>query len=536
MHNLNDFDHFIIPPDPKRMVEGLRDTGYSFDTAIADIVDNSIMADATTVKIDIEQDPIGEVLVFIVDNGTGMNIEELKNAVKYGSDRQANPKSLSKFGLGLKTGSTAFCKRLSIISKRSETTLQRATWDLDKIQDEWRVERAKGTPEQERMISEISADNSGTIIMWENVDRLIKNYVDPLGGHAQNALKKLEDGLINHLSMVFQRFLDKEDERAPFLKIEVNGKSVDPWDPFCLWHPETRVTEKEVPVEMGGKDVSFMVRSCIIPRTQEFETDEEVKKANIKTNNQGIYVYRENRLICGPDWLNIYSREPHMNLLRVEFSFDHDMDEAFNVDIKKSRISLNSALYDFFEKFLTPQRRAANERYRKGIKTIVTAKSKDGHAESNRGIGAKEATSRSSQSEVEDPEKNEVKVTNKQGTFVIKMPVNKPYKEGQLVVQPVASIDDGLLWQPCQVHTEESTHHGVQINTGHPYYMKVYVPNLKSGVTVQGMDSLLWALCEAERSVVNPDIQKQLDTLKYEVSRILRSLVEDLPEPEINED
>ena len=116
------------------------------------------------------------------------------------------------------------------------------------------------------------------------------------------------------------------------------------------------------------------------------------------------------------------------------------------------------------------------------------------------------------------------------------MPVNEPLKEGQLVVQPVESIDDGLLWQPCQIRHDGNSHHGVEINTGHPYYQKVYVPNLKSGVTVQGMDSLLWALCEAERSIINPEISRQLKTLRFEVSKVLRDLVEDLPEPKVEDE
>src|SRR5947209_597277 len=105
-------DKEILPPDPGRMIEGLRDTGYEFNTSVADIIDNSIAARASAVSVRIEMDYLGEIRVSVADNGTGMDRVELLNAMKYGSSRRDDPASLGKFGLGLKTASTAFCRRL----------------------------------------------------------------------------------------------------------------------------------------------------------------------------------------------------------------------------------------------------------------------------------------------------------------------------------------------------------------------------------------------------------------------------------------
>ena len=85
--SLNDFDN---PPDPERVIEGLRDTGYDLNTAIADIVDNSIAAKATKVDIVFNLSPEMDVEVYIVDNGTGMDESGLKNAMKYGSASISN--------------------------------------------------------------------------------------------------------------------------------------------------------------------------------------------------------------------------------------------------------------------------------------------------------------------------------------------------------------------------------------------------------------------------------------------------------------
>src|SRR4051794_4416782 len=123
-----------VPPDVARITEGLRDTGYDFNTAVADIIDNSIAAEATVVDVRLAADFGGSLLLSVTDNGEGMDRDALVNAMKYGSKRRPHAKSLGKFGLGLKTASTAFCKRLSVISRAvGNSPPLRATWDLEDI-------------------------------------------------------------------------------------------------------------------------------------------------------------------------------------------------------------------------------------------------------------------------------------------------------------------------------------------------------------------------------------------------------------------
>lgn len=73
-------------PDPVRMVEGLRDTGYQFNTAVADVVDNSIAAKATHIEVSLNMDFRGHITLAIFDNGEGMDRDGLINAMKYGSN------------------------------------------------------------------------------------------------------------------------------------------------------------------------------------------------------------------------------------------------------------------------------------------------------------------------------------------------------------------------------------------------------------------------------------------------------------------
>ena len=122
-----------VPPDTRRVVEGFRDTGYTFNSAVADIVDNSITANASVVSVMVDLDPYGDPHVWVGDDGDGMTLEGLEDAMRYGSRRRTERHSLSRFGLGLKTASTSFCRRLTVVSRTLSSGTHSATWDIDLI-------------------------------------------------------------------------------------------------------------------------------------------------------------------------------------------------------------------------------------------------------------------------------------------------------------------------------------------------------------------------------------------------------------------
>lgn len=523
------------PPNPVRLIEGLRDTGYKFHTAIADLVDNSIAASATLVDIRVDLDHHGEITVRIADNGVGMSRADLARGMVYGSPVRPDPASLGKFGLGLKTASTAFCRRLSVVTRPSgDESLHKATWDLDHVAkaEAWELLLSAPSSEEIDQFNIIATNGSGTLVIWEKVDRLLKTYQDPRGGHAKNALLRQVQTLRQHLALTYQRYLDPRDKRTGRkVRLALQGEQVQGWDPFV---PEEShlVASDKVTVELDTKRVgTFTVRAYVLPRKEEFVHQELAETARIGNAYQGIYVYRENRLIYGPEWLGMFTKEPHSSLLRVEFSFDHNLDEAFHVDIKKSEIILNQDLYLWLDDFLKPARREADTRYRQGQRRRAGSASVGAHDSSNASIHKKEAALSMANIQVLDEKKGEVLVENKEGRVRLKLKLSKPTKTGEFYVQPVSEIEDGLLWQPALIEL----HKAVQINTGHPYYYKVYVPNLKSGVTIQGIDSLMWALCMAELGTVNEATKGHFSDMRFEVSKLLRRLVEDLPDPDSEE-
>ncbi|MDQ3050204.1 MAG: ATP-binding protein, partial [Bacteroidota bacterium] len=520
-----------------RMIEGLRDTGYQFNTAIADIVDNSIAAKATKIEVFISMDFKGDVRLSVVDNGEGMNREGLLNAMKYGSAKRANAASLGKFGLGLKTASTAFCKKLSVLSRASSSDIPlEVSWDLEHVKEtnKWELLFSQA-PDKDSLIEldKISLGKSGTVVLWTKIDRLLKKEYKTKGGRdAQNAIKKLADNLREHIGMVYQRFLDPSDSRAQNLIISVNGIAAIAWDPFCTGESEILAQQTLTAETESGHQANFTVKAFVLPRKEEFSSEDAFKKAQISNETQGIYIYRENRLIHEADWLDMYSKEPHGSLLRVEFSFNYDLDEAFHIDIKKSQIILNDQLWEWLKnEFLTAPRREANNRYRLGQKSEAHKKASGSHDTSNRNIASKEEDIQQAMVTVNNAATGDVTVTNKLGTFKLKLPVESARKPGELYIQIVDSLPDGALFRPSIIDMSKA----VQINSSHPYYHKVYIPNLKSGVTIQGMDALLWSLCVAELSTISDSTSKYFEEMRFEISRILRKLVEDLPEPEIND-
>ena len=526
----------MLPPDPARVMEGLRDTGYDFNTAIADIIDNSIAAHATIIDILMEMDPKGDAFVYIADNGCGMDFDGLKNAMKYGSAERADKASLGKFGLGLKTASTAFCRSLSVVSKGKDLVARKVQWDLDYIAEtgQWKLRQPEISDDEIEYLEEICGEGTGTLVIWEKIDRLLNDCKTKTA--AKNALKKAEQLLRFHISIVYQRFLDAGDDRAPNVSIRLNGIKVTPWDPFCLSEENTSILyTDELEIEMPGEtDIPVLhIKAVLIPRRDEFSTREAGESARVSNDMQGFYVYREQRLIHYGDWMGMFSKEPHGTLLRVELSFDHRLDNAFHVDIKKSRILLNEEIFSYIKDSVMPApRRAADERYRKGTKKKVEEATKTAHDASNRNIEEKAKTVENSQIQVVNEATGEVQVTNTNGTFRHRISIHHADKPGQYRVIPVAEIENGVLWAP----TITDGKHAVEINMGHPYYQKVYYPILQQNTLVTGMDALLWALAEAEMSTFNEETKEQFEDMRFLVSKCLKKLVADLPEPELSEE
>src|SRR5687768_10576196 len=125
--------HMTVIPSARRLMASLRDMGYDTPSAIADLIDNSIDANAATVDVTIADHGLAS-WVRIVDDGVGMTPRQLDEAMRYGSSRDYGMRDLGHFGLGLKTASLSQCRRLTVATRTTERgRIHIRRWDLDRV-------------------------------------------------------------------------------------------------------------------------------------------------------------------------------------------------------------------------------------------------------------------------------------------------------------------------------------------------------------------------------------------------------------------
>lgn len=532
----------INTPDASRLIYGLRDTGYNFPMAVADIIDNSIAADAKNISVDIELKSDGRKFVYFADDGDGMSYEMLKDAMRYGAKERENPASLGKFGLGLKTASSSVCLKFTLISRQSaDQPLNKLSWDLEyvKANDRWEMIHEEVSAEEADRFDEYCGEK-GTLLIWSKCDRLLKKiYSEPGGALERAAIARLAKTLTDHLALVYYRFLDPNDARAENIAIYINGERIEGWNPFYPEKSEQVLEESQQTILcelQTGEEQAATIKAWILPHKDDC-TPEEREKAKISNKGQGFYVFRENRLIHKGDWLGIPnwgSLEPHLSLLRIEFDFNHLLDEAFMVDVKKSRILLDPELEDHVQKLLQPVRREADQRYRNKKRTTASTVDVD-HSGSNISVGNAPNTKKADILEV-DPENSKAVVSNQIGSGIkLKIPVENKVDPSSLYIEASDQMLGGELWEPVLRSASETGHRtGVRINRHHDFYQKIYLRAKNHGYSVQGMDLLLWALSAAEVNYTDDKLQLIFEDLREEVSSNLRKLLRDIDVPDID--
>tara|TARA_R110002049_G_scaffold22641_2_gene80892 strand:+ start:906 stop:2537 length:1632 start_codon:yes stop_codon:yes gene_type:complete len=530
----------INPPDAPRLIFGLRDTGYNFNTAAADVIDNSIAAHATDINVLIELMDDGRKHVCFGDNGDGMDEAGLFAAMRYGAEARANLASLGKFGLGLKTASSSVCLKFTVISRKGhKQPLCKLAWDLEHVEQRnaWEMLREDVTADELDWFEELCGEK-GTLVIWSKCDRLLsKEYQDPGGNREQQAVRRLADRLREHVGLIYYRFLDPADKRERNVSIAVNGEPVAAWNPFFPERSEQvlQATQQKLVIELeDGSEETALIKAWILPNRRDLTQDEQ-DKAKITNRGQGFYIHREGRVIQQGGWLGVFGAvEPHTSLLRVEFDFTHKLDDAFKVDVKKSKILFDPALEEALKTLLQPTYREAGNRYRRKEQAAVAKRGID-HGSANKVIGSTPSTNKPSVVEA-DPGTGTATVQNKRGPSIkLKVPVEANVNPDAVHVEAVV-ISSGDLWEPA-MRSETGTGFvpGVRINKNHDFYQKIYQRAAASGYAVEGMDLLLWAFAVAEQNNTSAELEPIFEDIRTEVSTNLRKLLRDVQLPDDDE-
>lgn len=323
------------PPSAACLSASMRDLGYSLETAIADVIDNSISAGADAIEIICDLSG-AEPLVAVIDNGRGMTDCELLDAMRHGTAnprQQRSPRDLGRFGLGLKTASFSQSRSLTVATARDGVRCG-AEWDLDRIDDadDWILsilddEDLDSLPYVDRI------SVHGTVVVWRKLDRLVE---DEAGDRRDEIVSEKLDALGKHLSLVFHRFLAGDVKGYPKISIAVNGHTIEAFDPFCKKNPATQVLPEEV-VRIGEAEVRL--QPYVLPHHTRLSTREYdfYQSRSDFISNQGAYIYRNGRLMAWGDWFRLVPKGESTKLARVQIDFPNSLDEAWTIDIKKSR-------------------------------------------------------------------------------------------------------------------------------------------------------------------------------------------------------
>jgi hypothetical protein len=321
-----------VIPDPVSLMESMRAVGYSTEAAIADIIDNSLSATATTIHV--KYDASGSPFVAVLDDGYGMDPDELTNAMRHGSSNPADSRDatdLGRFGLGLKTASLSQCRKLTVVAKKNGVISARR-WDLDVVQKtgKWLVvippmsELAR-LPLYVKLESQLS----GTLVVWQELDRLTAGARD-----TQREMTTKMVPLYEHLALVFHRFSQREGT-YPAVTITVNGLPLPPRDPYLGGNPFRQELEGQSIDHVRGKVV---VLPFILPPVGSLSAG-EIETAGGREGlrgTQGFYVYRGRRLVIWGTWFGLVPKEEFYKLTRIRVDIPNTFDDLWALDIKKS--------------------------------------------------------------------------------------------------------------------------------------------------------------------------------------------------------
>jgi len=338
------------PPKAKFLMGSMRHMGYSFADAIADVMDNSVSAGASTIRLLFPQNA-ENIFVGILDDGCGMTSQELFRAMCYGSqanEKERDEKDLGRFGLGMKSASLSQCRKMTVVSKKN-VEICAYRWDYDEItsqgqRGDWAVLELNNSEIcQLNCYSNLAELEQGTLVLWEDFDVLYKSS----GGRIYETLTRNRNYLLDHLPLVYHRFISEDG-----LKIFVNYEQLEALDPFlvnrsdCSWG-----TIRQPLTDSNGKEHFIEITPYKLPFVTEMSDAEQhmIGGSDKMSKMQGYFIYRGRRLIRYGTWFNT-PRHEVSKYARVKVDIPNCMDDIWKVDVMKRNAEIPTELAKLLEK------------------------------------------------------------------------------------------------------------------------------------------------------------------------------------------
>lgn len=322
-------------PPPSAHLATLMRVGYSFTSAVGDILDNSIAAGATQVGLELLS--VGDNYKMVIrDDGTGMTADELVSNMIIGCKDPSESRlesDLGRFGSGLKTASFSQAQLMTVLTWKEQNDPAAACWDTEAVRrkNEWCLQQFSAK-EAETKLQHIGGriTVSGTVVCWENMTEF-KQAED--ADARQIIAGALISELHNYIGLHFHRFL------ARGLRININGRKVTVIDPFM----RGEIGYEEGPSQkLRGKNGTIIIQAHTLPRPSTLSAKAIKLHGGSKaiTSNQGLYLYRNKRLISAGGWHGVARSSELNNLARIQIDISSNMDDEWQTDVKKSQLSI----------------------------------------------------------------------------------------------------------------------------------------------------------------------------------------------------
>jgi hypothetical protein len=336
----------MVPPDPS--ITSAIGRHHTLQTAIADLVDNSIDFGATHVLVRFLVEGARPVGLQVIDNGLGMDSVAIDDAMTYAKKRQYNGHDLGHFGIGLKAASLSQAKTLLVWSKRYGSPpvgrrLRRDTINTGPMVEEFSTADAAAT------FSKVDVSFSmetGTIVEWQDVQTFLTS-----SSEAEQAawVNETTQGLVDHLGLVLHRILARGDlwlgiENYDIL-LEFPGamRTVAPIDPFGyrgIGHPGF---PKDLPVVVG--EAASTARLHLWPH-RKGPGFEQGGRSELET--QGLYVYRNDRLLQAGGWNGLATPSVDLSYARIALDLTSDMENHVTINPEKAGTTFDDELRSAF--------------------------------------------------------------------------------------------------------------------------------------------------------------------------------------------
>ena len=363
-------------PNPEFLIKSIAEQGYSLETALADLMDNSITANASRIEVltKIDEEPF---TLFLSDNGDGMSYESLKRNMQFPSkspedSRKSN--DLGRFGLGLKTASFSQTRVFTVLSREKGNSLYSGlTWDVKHLKDSGKWEMIINSNEEITEIIEqynsISNDHQNcskdftpnTIIVWKGLYKF-ENYLDKKS--KQDAFKEEITNKTNeYLSIVFHKFMERQTNQ---IVIRINNALVKPFNPF----PNENIRALEPLQKEFGKDI-VKIQGFVLPNKSIKDAKENFNPWTPQNKSlmdmEGLYIYRADRLILFGGWNGLIKKMPRLQLGRLKIDIGNKVDHLFHLNVAKSQINIPHDLKNSFLRAIVDLKAEAQKEYHNHI-------------------------------------------------------------------------------------------------------------------------------------------------------------------------